>query len=129
MTVGRYVVFLDRLLAMLEGRTAERRLAERYVLWTAASMILVRRHPDADVPWTIAKDNAIAGFAVAQRANGVRIGEDHIREIQHHDGTGRFCVYQLTQFAYVFRDESTADREHGSSIHRALNLQQRHDRA
>ena len=114
---------------MLEGRTAERRLDERYVLWTAASMILVRRHPDADVPWTIAKDNAIAGFAVAQRANGVRIGEDHIREVQHHDGTGRFCVYQLTQFAYVVRDESTTDREHGGSIHRALNLQQRHDRA
>jgi hypothetical protein len=86
-------------------------------------MSLVYRHPDADVPWTVAKDNAIAGFAVAQQVNGVRIGEDHIREVQHHDGTGRFCVYQLAQFADVVRDESTADREHGGSIHRALNLQ------
>jgi hypothetical protein len=129
MTVGRYVVFLDRLLAMLEGRTAERRLAERYVLWTAASMILVRRHPDADVPWTIAKDNAIAGFAVAQGANGVTIGEDQVREVQHHDGTDRFSVDQLTELAYVFRVESTAHGEHHGSIHRSLNLQQRHDRA
>jgi hypothetical protein len=32
MTVGMYVVFVGRLLAMLEGRTAERRLAERHVL-------------------------------------------------------------------------------------------------
>jgi len=91
-------------------------------------MSLVCRHPDADVAWTVAKDNAIAGFAVAQQVNGVRIGEDHIREVQHHDGTGRFCVDQLAQLAYVLSVESTADREHDGPVPRALNLQQRHDR-
>ena len=40
------------------------------------STILLCGHPDADVLWTVAKDNAITGFAVAQVANGVPIGED-----------------------------------------------------
>jgi len=92
-------------------------------------MILISGHPDADVRWTVAKDNAIAGFAVAQGANGVPIGEDQIRAVQHHDGTGRFRVYQLAQLAYVLSVEPTADREHDGPVHRALNLQQRHDRA
>jgi hypothetical protein len=91
-------------------------------------MILLCGHPYADVRWTVAKDKAITGFAVAQVANGVTIGEDHIREVQYHDGTGRFCVDQLAQLAYVLSVESTADREHDGPVHRALNLQQRHDR-
>jgi len=91
-------------------------------------MILLRRHPGADVRWTVAKDNATTGFVVAQVANGVPIGEDQIREVQHHDGTGRFCVDQLAQLAHVLNVESTADREHEDRVHPALNLQQRHDR-
>jgi len=91
-------------------------------------MILCGGHPGADVRWTVAKDNAITGFAVAQVANGVTIGEDQIREVQQHDCTGRFCVYQLAQLADVLSVESTADREHDGPVHRALNLQQRHDR-
>jgi hypothetical protein len=69
------------------------------------SIILLCGHPGADVPWTVAKDNAISGFAVAQVANGVTIGENHIREVQQHDGTGRFCVDQLAQLAHVFSIE------------------------
>ena len=57
------------------------------------SMIRFRRHPDADVRWTVAKHKALSGFAVAQLANGVTIGEDQIREVQRHDGTSRFCIY------------------------------------
>ena len=91
-------------------------------------MILLCGHPDADVLWTVAKDNSIAGFAVAQIANGVTIGEDQIHEVHHHDGTGRFCVYQSAKLAYVLSVESTADREHSGLVHRALNLQQRHGR-
>ena len=92
------------------------------------SRILVCRHPDADVLWTIAKDNSISGFAVAQVTNGVTIGEDQIREVHHHRGAGRLCVDQLAKLPYVLTVESTADREHGGLIHRALNHQQRHDR-
>jgi hypothetical protein len=91
-------------------------------------MILLCGHPGADVRRTVAKHNAITGFAVAQVPNGVMIGEDHIREVQRHDGTGRFRVYQLAQLADVLGVESTADREHDGPVHRALNLQQRHDR-
>ena len=91
-------------------------------------MIVLGGHPGADVRWTVAKHNAIAGFAVAQAANGVPIGEDQIREVQHHDGTGRFSFDQLAQLAHVLSVESTADREHDGPVHRALNLQQRHDR-
>jgi len=91
-------------------------------------MILLCGHPDANVRWAVAKDNAITGFAVAQAANGVPIGEDQVREIQDHDGTGRFCVDQLAQLTHVLSVESTADREHDGPVHRALNLQQRHDR-
>ena len=40
------------------------------------STILLCSHPDADVLWTVAKDNSITGFAVAQVTNGVPIGED-----------------------------------------------------
>jgi len=93
-----------------------------------SSRTLVCRHPDADVLWTVAKDNSITGFAVAQVTNGVTIGEDQIREVHHHRGTGRLCVDQLAKLPYVLTVESTADREHGGLIHRALNLQQRHDR-
>ena len=92
------------------------------------SRTLVCRHPDADVLWTVAKDNSITGFAVAQVTNGVTIGEDQIREIHNHRGTGRLCVDQLAELPYVLTVESTADREHGGLIHRALNLQQWHDR-
>jgi len=91
-------------------------------------MILLCGHPDADVRWAVAKDKAITGVAVAQVANGVTIREDQIREVQHHDGTGRFCVYQLAQLAYVLSVESTAEHEHHGPVHRALNPQQRHDR-
>jgi len=91
------------------------------------SRILVCRHPDADVRWTVAQDNAITGFAIAQVTNGVTIGEDQIREVQRHDGTGRFCVDQLAQLAYVLSVESTADHEHNGAVDRSLNLQQRHD--
>ena len=86
-------------------------------------------HPPADVRRRVAKNNAIARFALAQVANGVPIGEDQIREVQHHDGTGRFCVDQLAELAHVFSVESTADREHGGRVHHALNFQQCHDRA
>jgi hypothetical protein len=91
-------------------------------------MILLCGHPDADVLRTVAKDNSITGFAVAQVANGVTIGKDQIREVHHNNGAGRFCVYQLAQLADVLSVEPTADREHGGLAHRALNLQQRHDR-
>ena len=92
------------------------------------SIILLSGHPEADVRWTVVKDNAITGFAVAQGANGVTIGEEHIREVQDHDGAGRFCIDQLAQLADVLSVELTADREHDGPVHRALNLQQRHDR-
>ena len=85
-------------------------------------MILLCGHPDADVLWTVAKDNSITGFAVAQVTNGVTLGEDQIRQVHDHDGTGRFCVYQLAQLAYVFSVEATADREHDGPVHHALNL-------
>ena len=85
-------------------------------------MILLCGHPDADVIWTVAKDNSITGFAVAQVTNGVTLGEDQIRQVHDHDGTGRLCVYQLAQLAYVFSVESTADREHDGPVHHALNL-------
>ena len=94
----------------------------------ASSMILLWRHPDADICGTVAKDDASAGCAIAQVADGVTIGEDQIRKVQDHDGTGRFCVDQLAQLAYVLGVESTAEREHDGPVHRALNLQQRHDR-
>ena len=70
----------------------------------------------------------MTGFAVAQGANRVTIGENQIGEVHHHD-TGRFSVYQLAQLANVVRVESAGDRELGGLVHRALNLQQRHDRA
>ena len=91
--------------------------------------MLLCGHPDADVLWTVAKDNSITGFAVAQVTNGVTIGEDQIREVHHHRGTGRLCVYQLAKLPYVLTVESTADREHEGRVHPAMNLQQRHDRA
>ena len=80
-------------------------------------------HPSADVRRRVAKDNAITGFAVAQAANGVPIGEDQVREVQHHDFTGRFCVYRVAQLDYIFGVKSTADREHHGPFHRAVNLQ------
>jgi hypothetical protein len=33
------------------------------------STILLCGHPDADVVWTVAKDNSIAGFGVALQPN------------------------------------------------------------
>jgi hypothetical protein len=87
-----------------------------------------RGHPPSDVRRRVAKDNAITGFAVAQVANGVSIGEDQVCEVQHHDFTGRFCVYQVAQLDYILSVESTADRQHHGPLRRALNLQQRHDR-
>src|SRR6478672_4234780 len=93
------------------------------------SMILLCGHPDADVLWTVAKDNSITGFAVAQVANGVTIGEDQVREVHHHRDTGRLSVDQLAKLHYVLTIESTADHEHNGPVHRSLNLQQRHDRA
>jgi len=91
-------------------------------------MILLCGYPGAHVRWTVAEHNATTGFVVAQVANGVPVGEDQIREVQHHDGTGRFCVDQLAQFAHVLNVESTADREDEGRVHPALNLQQGHDR-
>jgi hypothetical protein len=85
-------------------------------------------HPPADVRRRVAKNNAIARFALAQVANGVPIGEDQVRQVQHDDVTDRFCVYQLAQLDDILTIESTADREHHGPLHRALNLQQRHDR-
>jgi hypothetical protein len=93
------------------------------------SMTLVCGHPAADVRRTVAKDNAPTGFVVAQVANGVAIGEDQIREVEHHGGTGLFRVDQLAQLAHVFSVESAADREHEGRVPPALNLQQRHGRA
>jgi len=92
------------------------------------STILLCGHPDADVLWTVAKDNSITSFAVAQVTTGVTIGEDQIREVHHHRGTGWLCVDQLAKLPYVLTVESTADPEHDGLVHRALNLQQRHDR-
>jgi hypothetical protein len=92
------------------------------------SMILFCGHPSADVRRTVAKHNAINGFVVAQVANGVPIGENQIREVQHHDGTGRFCFDHVAQLAHVLNVESTADCEHEVRVHPALNLQERHDR-
>jgi len=92
-------------------------------------MILLCGHPGTDIRRTVAKHNTTTGFVVAQVANGVPIGEDQIREVQHHDGTDRFCVDQVAQLAHVLNVESTADREHEGRVHPALNLQQRHDRA
>jgi len=94
-----------------------------------SSLIGFCGHPDADVRRTVARDEAIGGFAIAQLANGVAIGENQVREVQHHDVTGRFCVYQLAQLGYILSVESTADREHDGPVHRSLNLQQRHDPA
>ena len=90
-------------------------------------MILLCGHPCADIRRTVAKHNATTGFIVAQVANGVPIGEDQIREIQHYDDTGRFCVDQVAQLAHVLNVESTADREDESRVPPALNLQQRHE--
>jgi hypothetical protein len=90
-------------------------------------MILLCGYPGADIRRTVAKHNATTGFIVAQVANGVPIGEDQIREIQHYDGTGRFRVDQVAQLAHVLSVESTADREHKGWVHPALNLQQRHE--
>jgi|GEM_PF-3882411 len=99
-------------------------------LWDFAvgdgSMILLCRHPGADVRRAVAKHNALAGFAVAQQAHGVTIRQDQIGQVQHHDGTSRFSVDQPAQLADVLSIESTADREHNGRLHRALNLQQRH---
>ena len=90
-------------------------------------MILLCGHPGADVRRTVAKHNATTGFVAAQVANGVPIGEDQIRQVQHHDDTGRFCVDQVAQLEHVLNVESTADREHEDRVHPALNLQQRHE--
>jgi hypothetical protein len=91
-------------------------------------MIFLCGHPGADVRRTVAKHNAISGFVVPKVANDVPIGEDQIREVQHHDGIGRFCVDQFAQLAHVFCVESTADREHEGRVPPALNLEQCHDR-
>ena len=91
-------------------------------------MIFLCGHPGADVRRTVAKHNAISGFVVPKVANDVPIGEDQIREVQHHDGIGRFCVDQFAQLAHVFSVESTADREHEGRVPPALNLEQCHDR-
>jgi hypothetical protein len=91
-------------------------------------MILLRSHPGPDIRRTVAKHNAISGFVVAKAANDVPIGEDQIREVQHHDGIGRFCVDQFAQLAHVFSVESTADREHEGGVPPALDLEQCHDR-
>jgi hypothetical protein len=92
-------------------------------------MILLGRHPDADVRRTVTKHNAITGVAVAEKAHGVTIREDQIPQVQHDDGTSRFPVDQLAQLAHVLSVESAADREHDGSTHRSANLQQRHGRA
>ena len=92
-------------------------------------MILLRVHLGADVRRTVPKHNAIGGFVIAKVANGVAIGENQIREVQHRDGTGRFRVDQVAQLAHVLTVESTADHEHEGRVHPALNLQQRHERA
>lgn len=92
-------------------------------------MILLCRHPGADVRRTVAKHNATTGFVVAQVANGVSIGDYQIREVQHHEGAGRFSVDQVPQLAHVLNVQSTADREHEGLVHPAMNLQQRHDGA
>jgi len=77
----------------------------------------------------VVEHNAVGGFAVAQVANGVTIGEDQIREVQYDEGAGRFCVDQSAQLAYILAVQSAADRELDRLVHRALNLQQGHDRA
>ncbi len=46
----------------------------------------------------------ITGYTVAQAANGVPTGQDQIREVQHHDGTGRFCVDQLAHVILMCGD-------------------------
>ena len=91
-------------------------------------MILLYGHPGADVRRTVAKHNASSGFVIAQLANDVPIGEDQIRKVQHHDGTGRFCVDQFAQLAHAFCVESTADCEHEGRVPPALNLEQCHER-
>ena len=94
----------------------------------SGSMILLCGHPGADICRTVAKQNAIGGFVVAKVANDVPIGEDQIREVQNHDGIGRFRVDQVAQLDHVFSVESTADREHEGRVPPALNLEQCHDR-
>ena len=66
-------------------------------------MILVRGHPGADVRLTVAKHNAISGLVVAQIPDGVPIGEDQIRQVQHHDGTaeGRLRPSTTRRFAVL----------------------------
>ena len=91
-------------------------------------MIFLCGHPGADVRRTVAKHNAISGFVVAKVANDVPIGEDQIREVEHHDGIGRFRVDQFAQLDHIFSVESTADREHEGRVPPALNLEQCHDR-
>jgi hypothetical protein len=91
-------------------------------------MILLCGHPGADIRRTVAKHNAISGFVVAKVGDDVPIGEDQIREVEHHDGLGRFCVDQFAELAHVFSVESTADREHESRVPKALNLKQCHAR-
>jgi hypothetical protein len=44
---------------------------------------------------TVAKHDALAGFAVAQKAHDVTTSEDQIRQVQHNDFTSRFCFDQL----------------------------------
>ena len=70
-----------------------------------------------------------AGVAVAQQANGVKIRQDQLAQVQHHHGTGWFCVNQLAQVAYLLRVEAAADRKRDRPVRRTLNLQQRHNRA
>ena len=91
-------------------------------------MILLRGHPDAAVRGAVAKHDALAGFALAQQTYGVTIRQHQIGQIQHHDGTSRFCIDQLAELTHVPRVESTADREHYGPVRRALNLEQRHYR-
>jgi hypothetical protein len=92
-------------------------------------MILLCRRPDPDVRRTVAKHDALTGFAVAQQAHGVTIRQDQIGQVQHHHGTGQFCVNQLAQLAYVLGVEAAADREQDGPVRRTLNLQQHHNRA
>jgi hypothetical protein len=88
-------------------------------------VILLAQHPRTDVRGTIAKNNTPASFVPSQKVHAVTICEDQIRQIHDEDVISRLGVDELTQFVDIVGTESTANREHNSSVLCAMNFQHR----
>ena len=90
-----------------------------------SGLIILARHPRADVRGTMAKDDASPCFVLPQKTDGVTVGEHQVREIQDKDTTTRLGVDHVAQFVHAVGVKLATDPEHNGSAARAKNFQHR----